>query len=93
MQKIIPHLWFDKEAVDAARWYVSLFPDSDIINITSLQDTPSGDCKLVDFKLANFSINTISAGPIFTLNPSISLMVSCRDIEEVSSIIMPHKKQ
>lgn len=76
MQKIIPHLWFDREAREAAEFYTSLFPDSAITNITTLQNTPSGDCDLVAFTLWGFSFMAISAGPIFPFNPSISFMVN-----------------
>jgi predicted 3-demethylubiquinone-9 3-methyltransferase (glyoxalase superfamily) len=86
MQKIIPHLWYDKEAVEAANWYVSLFENSSIINITKLLDTPSGDADLVDFQLANLKFTAISAGPYFTFNPSVSLMVACCTIEEVERL-------
>jgi predicted 3-demethylubiquinone-9 3-methyltransferase (glyoxalase superfamily) len=86
MQKIIPHLWFDKEAVEAAKLYVSLFEDSKIINTTTIPDTPSGDAELVDFQLAGFKFSAISAGPHFKLNPSISLMVACSTAEEVDKL-------
>ncbi|MEL1135756.1 VOC family protein [Desulfitobacterium sp. THU1] len=86
MQKIIPHLWFDKEAVEAAQRYVELFEDSGIINITTIPDTPSGDSVMVDFRLAGMRFSAISAGPYFTLNPSISLMVACNDPEEVDRL-------
>ncbi|OEH86873.1 hypothetical protein BHU72_01000 [Desulfuribacillus stibiiarsenatis] len=86
MQKIVPHLWFDKEAAEAATWYVSLFEDSSIIGITTLPDTPSGDTEIVDFKLANFRFSAISAGPYFTLNPSVSLMIACGTSEEVDRL-------
>ena len=43
MQKITPHLWFDKEAKEATEFYASIFPDSKVINTTTLHDTPSGD--------------------------------------------------
>lgn len=49
MQKIVPHLWFDKEAKEAAEFYVSAFPQSEINQITTLQDTPSGNCDIVNF--------------------------------------------
>ncbi len=49
MQKITPHLWFDKEAKEAAEFYASLLPDSQVTNIITLHDTPSGDCDLVSF--------------------------------------------
>lgn len=86
MQKIIPHLWFDKEAVEAAKWYVSLFEDSSIIDITTIPDTPSGDAEIVDFQLEGFKFSAISAGPYFTFNPSVSLMVACRNKEEVDRL-------
>ena len=76
MQKIIPHLWFDKEAKAAAEFYTSLFPDSQVTNLTTLHDTPSGDCDLVSFKLWGYSFMAISAGPLFKFNPSISFMVN-----------------
>ena len=41
-QKIVPHLWFDKEAEEAAEFYASVFPDSRVTNITTLHDTPGG---------------------------------------------------
>lgn len=86
MQKIIPHLWFDKEAVEAAKWYVSLFEDSSIIDITTIPDTPSGDAEIVDFQLEGFRFSAISAGPYFTFNPSVSLMVAYRNKEEVDRL-------
>ncbi len=86
MQKLIPHLWYDKEAVEAAQWYVGLFEDSKIINIGTLSDTPSGDVETVDFQLAGMRFSAISAGPYFALNPSVSLMVACSNPEEVDRL-------
>jgi len=76
MQKIIPHLWFDKEAREAAEFYASLFPGSRITNITTLHDTPSGDSDIVSFELAGQSFMGISAGPLFKFNPSVSFIVN-----------------
>jgi len=76
MQKIVPHLWYDKEAKEAAEFYTSLFPKSKITNITTLHDTPSGDCDIVSFQLWGYSLMAISAGPLFKFNPSISFMVN-----------------
>ncbi len=76
MQKIIPHLWFDKEAKEAAEFYTSVFPDSHIDHISTLHDTPSGDCDIVSFKVWGYSLMSISAGPVFKINPSISFMVN-----------------
>src|SRR3989344_6674906 len=74
-QKITPHLWFDKEAKEAAAFYTSLFPNSKVKNITTITGTPSGDCDIVTFELSGQDFMAISAGPYFKLNPSISLFV------------------
>lgn len=76
MQKIIPHLWFDKEAKEAAEFYTSLYDNSEITSVTTLTDTPSGDCDIVSFKLRGIEFMSISAGPLFKFNPSISFMVN-----------------
>jgi predicted 3-demethylubiquinone-9 3-methyltransferase (glyoxalase superfamily) len=76
MQKIIPHLWFDTQAKEAAEFYTSVFPDSKITNITTIHDTPSGDCDIVSFNAWGYSFMAISAGPYFKINPSVSFMVN-----------------
>jgi predicted 3-demethylubiquinone-9 3-methyltransferase (glyoxalase superfamily) len=76
MQKITPHLWFDREAREAAEFYASLFPNSKVTNITTLHDTPSGDSDIVSFELAGQSFMAISAGPLFKFNPSVSFFVN-----------------
>lgn len=76
MQNIISHLWFDKEAPEAAIFYSSLFPDSKIIDSYKLQNTPSGDCDVVSFQLWGQEFMAISAGPLFKFNPSVSFMVN-----------------
>ncbi len=76
MQKIVPHLWFDKEAVEAAEFYASVFPESRVTSVTTLEGTPSGDCDMVIFELWNQKFMAISAGPTFKPNPSISFMVN-----------------
>ncbi len=77
MQKIVPHLWFDKEAKEAANFYVKAFGgDSKIISSSVLKNTPSGDCDVMSFSLRGFEFMSISAGPYFTPNPSISFMVN-----------------
>jgi predicted 3-demethylubiquinone-9 3-methyltransferase (glyoxalase superfamily) len=82
-QKIVPHLWYDKEAKEAAEFYTSIFPDSRITNVTVLHDTPSGDCDVVSFELFGQPFMSISAGPVFKFNEAISLMVYCETQEEI----------
>ena len=86
MQKITPHLWFDKQAREAAEFYTSLFPGSKITRLTTLSDTPSGDCDLVSFELARQPFMAISAGPLFKFNPSVSFHLKCSTKGEVDEI-------
>jgi predicted 3-demethylubiquinone-9 3-methyltransferase (glyoxalase superfamily) len=76
MQKITPHLWFDKEAKEAAGFYASIFPNSKIMNVTTIRNTPSGDCDVVSFELSGQPVMAISAGPFFKFNPSISFILN-----------------
>lgn len=75
-QKIVPHLWFDKEAKEAAAFYTSLFDDSKVTSSVAIHNTPSGDTDIVSFQLAGYKMQAISAGPVFKFNPSISFMVN-----------------
>ena len=75
-QRIVPHMWYDKEAVAAAELYTSVLPDSAITQVTRLKDTPSGDCDQVWFKLWGQEMMAISAGPHFKLNPAISFILN-----------------
>lgn len=86
MQQIIPHLWFDTQAVEAANWYVSLFEHSSLNRISQLHDTPSGDVDTVDFTLGGVEFFAISAGPFFSLNSAVSLMVTCYSADEVDRL-------
>ena len=74
--KIIPHLWYDKEAREAASFYASIFPNSRITASTTLHDTPSGDAETVSFELWGQKFMAISGGPMFKFNPSISFFVN-----------------
>ncbi len=85
-QKITPHLWFDKEAVEAASFYSTVFPDSEVTFTTQIRDTPSGDCNIVGFRVMGYDFMAISAGPVFKINPSISFHVRCTAVEEVDEI-------
>src|SRR4029450_3200894 len=83
MKKITPHLWFDKEAREAAEFYCSVFPGSKVVNVTTLHDTPSGTVDVVSFELSGQPFMAISAGPLFKFNESVSFMVSCETQAEI----------
>lgn len=76
VKPITPHLWFDRQAKEAAAFYCSVFPDSRIDSLTTLHDTPSGDCDVVAFTLSGHPFMAISAGPLFRFNPSVSFFVN-----------------
>jgi predicted 3-demethylubiquinone-9 3-methyltransferase (glyoxalase superfamily) len=76
VKPITPHLWFDTQARDAATFYCTVFPDSRVDSIVQLHDTPSGDCDVVSFTLHGQPFMAISAGPVFTFTPALSLLVS-----------------
>ena len=85
--KIFPHLWYSKEAEEAARFYVSIFPDSRVDHVTSLlSESPSGppgSVKVVDFTLLGQRFQAISAGPHHDFNDAISMVVLCEDQAEI----------
>jgi predicted 3-demethylubiquinone-9 3-methyltransferase (glyoxalase superfamily) len=83
MQKITPHLWFNKEAKEAAEFYCSFFPDSKVTHVNTLHDTPSGTVDIVSFQLSGQSFMAISAGPLFKFNEAISFIVHCDTQEEI----------
>lgn len=76
MKKIVPHLWFDNQARQAAEFYCAIFPDARITRSVVLRNTPSGDSDLISFQLAGQPFMAISAGPLFKFNPSISFILN-----------------
>src|SRR5580692_2805417 len=86
MQKITPHLWFDKEANEAAEFYTSLFKDSKIKNKATLDDTPSGTVDLLTIELLGQEFRLINAGPLFKFTPAVSFLVACAAKEEVDAL-------
>jgi predicted 3-demethylubiquinone-9 3-methyltransferase (glyoxalase superfamily) len=86
MKKIVPHLWFDKEAKEAAAFYTSLFDNSKITSTSTITNTPSGDTDIVSFELAGEPYMAISAGPYFKFTPATSFTVNCDTTEEVDAL-------
>ena len=86
MNKISTNLWFDKEAREAAKFYVSVFQDAAIDGSAQLEDTPSGSVDLVNVRLLDHRFALMSAGPLFKFTPAISFMVACGTEEEVDRL-------
>lgn len=85
--KIYTHLWYAKEAEEAAAFYASVFPDSRVDRVTALPvETPSGppgSVKIVDFTLFGQRFQAMSAGPHHDFNDAISIVVECDDQAEL----------
>ena len=89
-QKLIPNLWFDTEAEDAAKFYTSVFKDSSIDKITRYPDvgqeihqkTP-GSVMTVEFTLQGQKYVGLNGGPHFKFNEAISFVINCKDQKEV----------
>ena len=85
--KIFTHLWYAKEAEEAAKFYASIFPDSRVDRVTALQSEspsgPPGSVKVVDFTLFGQPFQAMSAGPHHEFNDAISLTVFCDDQAEL----------
>jgi len=89
MSKINVSLWFDTQAEEAANFYVSLFPDSKILNVArygSAGPGEEGTVMVVDFQLAGQQVNAINGGPQFNFTEAISLVVNCESQDEVDDL-------
>lgn len=84
---LTPCLWFDKDALAAAEFYVSVFPRSRIVKVhRAPADYPSGkmgDVLLVEFKLDGRPFQALNGGPYFTINEAVSFIVDCKDQAEM----------
>ncbi len=79
-QKVSPCLWFDNQAEEAARFYVSLFPDSEI---TGVMPGADGSALVVSFQLAGLQFQALNGGPMFKFTEAISLSIDCESQAEV----------
>jgi predicted 3-demethylubiquinone-9 3-methyltransferase (glyoxalase superfamily) len=86
MPRITPNLWFDTEAEEAAKFYCSVFPNSEIRNVSYYTEAgpgPTGSVLTVEFVLDGQTYTGINGGPAFKLSEAISLEISCADQAEV----------
>jgi len=90
VSKVVPFLWFAKDAEEAVRFYVSLIPNSSLDNVWALPaDTPSGppgSVKVVEFTLGGVQFNAMQAGPMDTFNHAVSFVINCDDQAEVDRL-------
>ena len=86
MRPIIPNLWFDSEAEQAAQFYVSVFPDSRIVGTTLYPEGspgPAGTVMTVEFELGGQRFVGINGGPQFPFTEAVSFQITCETQEEV----------
>ena len=90
MTRIIPHLWYNTEAEEAAKFYASVLPNSKVDAVTPLMaespSGPPGSVKVVEFTLIGQPFMAISAGPLDDFNHSISFIVECDDQKEIDRL-------
>ena len=93
MQRIVTHLWFDHQAEEAARFYVSLFKNSRIKAISRYPKSaepvagkPAGSVMTVAFELDGQEYIALNGGPHFKFNEAVSLLVQCESQEELDRL-------
>ena len=89
MQKISPFLWFDGNAEEAVNFYVSIFKDSKILNISRYGEAgpgPKGTVMSATFQLHGQEFIALNGGPHFKFTPAISFFVHCQTQEEVDEL-------
>jgi predicted 3-demethylubiquinone-9 3-methyltransferase (glyoxalase superfamily) len=93
MQKITPCLWFDDQAEEAAKFYVSIFKNSKIGNMTrygeagaTVSGRPKGSVMTVTFEIEGQEFVALNGGPHFTFSEAISLMVKCETQQEIDEM-------
>jgi len=90
LQKLTPNLWFDSQAEEAAEFYVSVFPDSEVISVSrygeagfEIHGRPAGSVMTVDFRIAGMHFVGLNGGPLFPFTEAISFIIECADQAEV----------
>jgi predicted 3-demethylubiquinone-9 3-methyltransferase (glyoxalase superfamily) len=89
MQKITPFLWFDGKAEEAMHFYVSIFKNSKVVNVTRYGDAgpgPKGTVMSAIFELEGQKFYALNGGPQYAFTPAISFFVSCQTQEEVDEL-------
>jgi predicted 3-demethylubiquinone-9 3-methyltransferase (glyoxalase superfamily) len=89
MQKITPFLWFDHQAEEAMNFYVSIFKNSKVGNITRYGDAgpgPKGTVMSVTFELDGQPFMAVNGGPLFPFTEAISMFVNCESQQEVDEL-------
>lgn len=90
MQKITPFLWFDNQAEEAAKFYISVFKDSHLGEVSrydaagaKASGVPAGTAMTASFRLNNQDFVALNGGPLYKFTEAVSFAVSCKDQQEI----------
>lgn len=86
MQEITTFLWFDNQAEEAVNFYISIFPNSKVLNSSRYGEgapMPKGTVMTMSFQIASQKFVALNGGPIYKFTPAISLSVACKDQKEI----------
>jgi predicted 3-demethylubiquinone-9 3-methyltransferase (glyoxalase superfamily) len=93
MQKITPFLWFDTQAEEAVNYYLSIFKNSKLLNVSRYGDDaakvsgrPKASVMTVSFQLDGQQFVALNGGPVFSFSPAISFVVNCQTQQEVDEL-------
>jgi predicted 3-demethylubiquinone-9 3-methyltransferase (glyoxalase superfamily) len=89
MKKITPCLWFDTQAEEAANFYISVFKNSKIVDVSRYGEAgpkPAGTVLTVIFQLDGQEFMALNGGPEYTFSPAVSFLVDCKTQEEVDEL-------
>lgn len=90
MQKIVPNLWFDTQAEEAANFYISTFKEGRILSVmhygassAEVSGMPEGSVLTVEFELRGQRFVAINGGPLFKFTEAVSFQIDCEDQAEI----------
>lgn len=83
VSRIHPFLWFDSRAEEAARFYVSVFPNSRIVHVEKISTGPAEGGAIVEFELEGQRFGGVDGGPLYSFTPAVSFVVECETQDEI----------
>ena len=81
--RLSPFLWFDGQSEEAAKFYVSVFPNSRLLKVEKITAGPAEDNAIVEFEIEGLKFGAVDGGPMFKFTPAISFVVPCESQEEI----------
>jgi predicted 3-demethylubiquinone-9 3-methyltransferase (glyoxalase superfamily) len=86
MPKLTPFLWFDDDLAEALRFYASVFPDFEVLDLSRAGDAPTDPVFMARFRIVDQELLAINGGPLFPFTEAFSIFVDCEDQAEVDRL-------